>query len=139
MSAEFCDKMRAIMKRRMTDPAQRRVILSSLAKATTCEVSKKADEGKRRYWKTPNPDHVAKLRRASISAAANAKRSLALRGRIFSETHKAKIGEANKRRLFTPEMRLKMSISAKLRCTKPEESARMAEIGAIGRKSIQAS
>lgn len=54
-----------------------------------------------------------KIRNSKIgkkqSLESNLKRSIALKGRIFSEEHKKKIGEANKKRIITEESRNKVS------------------------------
>lgn len=134
MTPEFCAKMKASMAKRMADPHG----LSSLIEIATKmahdpEIVARANEGKRRYWSTPRPKHIANMLASSNSPEANAKRSQTLKGRFFSAGHRSKIGEANKRRTISIETRSKMSSSGKIRHSTPEARSRMALIGSIGR------
>ena len=61
----------------------------------------------------------------SPSAETRAKISYALKGRIFSESHKQKIGEANRKREWTSETRKKMSSSGLGRIMSAETKRKM--------------
>lgn len=95
----------------------------------------KSNEGKRRYWENPNPEHVAKLNAWRKSQRFRDSVSAAMTGRKFSEEHKRKIGEATRKRQISEETRAKMKASAKRRANDPNQRARLAEIGKLGRKN----
>lgn len=135
---EFCLKMAIAMKRRMIDPIERAKIDANLALAHTAENRAKSNQGKKRYWENPNPDHIIKFRMASRSPSANLKRSLKTRGVPHSPEHLANLIAANKKRAglkMSDEARSKMSASAKLRLSRHGERERMKAIGELGRSN----
>jgi len=87
----------------------------------------------RGYWDNPDPEHVRKMVEASHTPEMRLQHSQRMKGRKFSDEHKAKMREAWTRRgEITDSARVAMGAAQRKRYSDPEQRAKMSEYAKRG-------